>query len=122
MTRILVIDDEPQVRAMLRQMLEREAYEVVEAEEGGEGMKLYQEQPPDLVITDILMPGKEGIETILALRKAYPEIKIIAISGGGRMGKLDVLPIAKSFGAVRTLAKPFEREELLEAVRTVLAM
>ena len=122
MTRILVIDDEPQVRAMLQQMLEREGYKVVEAEEGGVGIKLYQEHPPDLVITDILMPGKEGIETILALRKAYPGVKIIAISGGGRMGKLDVLPIAKSFGAVRTLAKPFEREELLEAVRAVLAM
>jgi CheY-like chemotaxis protein len=120
--RILVIDDEPQVRAMLRQMLERGGYEVLEAEEGRAGIKLYQEQAPDLIITDILMPGKEGIETILALRKAHPSVKIIAISGGGRMGKLDVLPIAKSFGAVRTLAKPFEREELLEAVQSVLAV
>jgi CheY-like chemotaxis protein len=120
--RILVIDDEPQVRAMLRQMLERGGYEVLEAEEGRAGIKLYQEQAPDLIITDILMPGKEGIETILALRKAHPSVKIIAISGGGRMGKLDVLPIAKSFGAARTLAKPFEREELLEAVQSVLAV
>lgn len=119
--RILVIDDEPQVRAMLRQMLEREGYEVLEAEEGGAGMKLYQTQSPDLVITDILMPGKEGIETILAMRKAHPDVKIIAISGGRRMGKLDILPIAQTFGAVYTLAKPFEREELLEAVQAVLA-
>lgn len=89
MTRILVIDDEPQVRAMLRQMLEREGYEVVEAEEGEEGMRRYREQPVDLVITDILMPQKEGIETIRALRRTNPGVKIIAISGGGRMSKLD---------------------------------
>ncbi|MEW6298076.1 MAG: response regulator [Thermodesulfobacteriota bacterium] len=121
MTRILVIDDEPQVRAMLRQMLEREGYEVVEAEEGEEGLRRYQEQPVDLVITDILMPQKEGIETIRTLRRTNPGVKIIAISGGGRMSKLDLLPIAQTFGAVRTLAKPFERKELLEAVRAVLA-
>jgi DNA-binding response OmpR family regulator len=121
MARILVIDDEAPVRNMLRQMLEKEGYEVVEAPDGAIGMRLFHEQSIDLIITDILMPEKEGIETILELRKSAPQVKIIAISGGGRTVKLDVLPIAQSFGAARTLAKPFERRELLEAVRAVLA-
>lgn len=120
MARILIIDDEAPVRNMLRQMLEKEGYEVAEAEDGKVGMRRYAEHPPDLVITDILMPEKEGIETILALRKADPGVKIIAISGGGRTGRLDVLPVAKAFGALRTLAKPFTRDELLGAVRSVL--
>ncbi len=121
MTRILIIDDEAPVRDLLRQMLEKEGYEVVEAREGDIGIRLFRENPADLIITDILMPEKEGIETILELRKVFPQVKIIAISGGGRMRNLDVLPVAKAFGAVRTLAKPFERKELLEAVRAVLA-
>jgi CheY-like chemotaxis protein len=121
MTRILIIDDEAPVRSVLRQILEKEGYEVIEAEDGEIGMKRYREHPADLVITDILMPEKEGIETILALRKVSPDIKIIAISGGGRTRKLDVLPLAKMFGAVRTLAKPFTRDDLLAAVKGVLA-
>ena len=119
-TRILIIDDEAPVRDMLRQMLEKEGYEVVEAPEGNAGIRLFRDNPTDLVITDILMPDKEGIETILELQKTFPQVKIIAISGGGRI-KLNVLPVAKAFGALRTLAKPFERKELLEAVRAVLA-
>jgi DNA-binding response OmpR family regulator len=120
MARILIIDDEAPVRDILRQMLEREGHEVVDAPDGAIGLKLFYENPTDLIITDILMPEKEGIEIILELRKTAPGVKIIAISGGGRTGKLDVLPIAKSFGALRTLAKPFERQELLEAVREML--
>jgi len=120
MARILVIDDEAPVRDILRQILEREGHEVVDAPEGAIGLKLFYENPTDLIITDILMPEKEGIEIILELRKTAPGVKIIAISGGGRTGKLDVLPIAKSFGALRTLAKPFERQELLAVVREVL--
>ena len=121
MARVLVIDDETQVRNMLRQMLERAGYEVEEAANGAVGVGLYRQTPADLIITDILMPEKDGIETILALRKTHPEVKIIAISGGGRTEKLEILLAAESFGALRTLAKPFERQELLEAVRTVLA-
>jgi len=121
MARILVIDDEPQVRDVLRKMLEKVGYEVVEAPEGAEGLRLHREHPVDLIVMDILMPGKEGIETILALRNAVPKAKIIAISGGGRMNKLDLLSVAREFGAAHTLAKPFTRQELLEAVREVLA-
>lgn len=118
---ILVIDDEEPVRAVLRQMLEKEGYKVEEAPDGAIGMSLLQDRPIDLIITDLFMPEKEGIETMREVRKSFPQVKIIAMSGGGRMGKLDFLPMAESFGAQRTLAKPFERKELLEAVRAVLA-
>ncbi|MBI3799146.1 MAG: response regulator [Deltaproteobacteria bacterium] len=118
---ILVIDDEEPVRAVLRQMLEKEGYQVEEAPDGAVGMSVLQDHPIDLLITDLFMPEKEGIETMREVRKSFPQVKIIAMSGGGRMGKLDFLPMAESFGAQRTLAKPFERKELLEAVRAVLA-
>jgi CheY-like chemotaxis protein len=121
MSRILIIDDERPVRAVLRQMLEKEGYEVDEAMDGAVGIRLLQTCPADLVITDLFMPEKEGIETMMEVRRHFPEVKIIAISGGGRMGKLDLLPMAKSFGAQRILAKPFERKELLQTVREVLA-
>ena len=118
---ILVIDDEEPVRTVLRQMLEKEGYEVEEAPDGAVGLSLLQDHPIDLVITDLFMPEKEGIETMREVQKSFPQVKIIAMSGGGRMGKLDFLPMAESFGAQRTLAKPFERKELLEAVSAVLA-
>lgn len=121
MTRILVIDDEAPVRRILRQMLERAGYEVVEAPDGAKGLRLYHQDPVDLIITDILMPEKEGIETIMALCKTAPRVKIIAISGGGRMNKKDLLSTAKALGAARTLAKPFTREEVLAAVQETLA-
>ena len=122
MTRILVIDDEESVRTVLRQMLEKEGYEIEDAEDGAVGLKLLHEHLPDLIITDLFMPEKEGIETMIEVRKHFPQVKIIAISGGGRMGKLDLLPMAESFGAQRTLAKPFERKELLETVKEVLSL
>jgi len=122
MTRILVIDDEESVRTVLRQMLEKEGYEIEVAEDGAVGLKLLHEHLPDLIITDLFMPEKEGIETMIEVRKHFPQVKIIAISGGGRMGKLDLLPMAESFGAQRTLAKPFERQELLETVKEVLLL
>ena len=75
----------------------------------------------DLVITDILMPEQEGIETIRVLRKEFPQIKILAISGGGKKGTLEVLPAARAFGAHRTVAKPFERKELLDAVKDLVS-
>lgn len=121
MAHILVIDDEAPIRAMLQQVLERSGHEVAVATEGAEGLTLFRAKPADLVITDIFMPEKEGIETILELRKQSPQTKIIAISGGGRAGKLDFLTTAKNLGAHQTLAKPFERQELLDAVNAVLA-
>jgi len=121
MARILVIDDEASIRTMLQQILERSGHEVAVATQRAEGLTLFQEHPVDLVITDIFMPEKEGIETILELRYQSSHTKIIAISGGGRAGNLDFLATAKNFGAHHTLAKPFERQEVLDPVNAVLA-
>jgi CheY-like chemotaxis protein len=117
---ILVIDDDDQLRGMLREMLEHAGYEVADAPNGKEGIRLYRENPADLVITDIIMPEKEGIETIMDLRREFPEVKIIAMSGGGTIEAEKYLRMAKGLGAVRTLTKPIERKELLEAVREVI--
>jgi len=120
MARILIIEDEIQLGGALRHMLERAGYEVVEARNGREGVHHFRAMPPDLVITDILMPEQEGLETIRALRQTCPAIKIIAISGGGQKRTLNFLFVAEKLGAQRTLWKPFRRQELLEAVRELL--
>lgn len=120
MMRMLIIDDETQVRKALRRMLEKEGYEVNEAPDGAVGLQFLQAHPVDVLITDIFMPEKEGIETIREVKKRYPAVKIVAISGGGRGGKLNMLPNAIFFGAHYTLAKPFTREELRVAIDTVL--
>ena len=120
MTRILVIDDDLQTRDVLRQMLERAGYDVVEAPNGRAGLQHYQATAIDLIITDILMPEQDGLETIQELRRLAPAAKIIAISGGGQTGLLDLLPIAAKLGAQCTLRKPLRRQELLEAVRQLL--
>ena len=120
MALILIIDDDNQFRAILREMLERAGYEVVEASDGEEGIKLYREKVTDLIITDLIMPEKEGIETIVELRRDFPDVKIIAISGGGLLDPEQYLSIAKRFGAQYTFAKPVEREELLKAVSELL--
>ncbi len=118
--RILVVDDETQVRAVIRQMLERAQYEVVEAPDGKVALWLFKENPVDLIITDLIMPEREGLEVIEELRKDYPDTKIIAISGGGLGDKRQYLDMAKKFGADSTLAKPFEKKELLDAVKAAL--
>ena len=120
MQRILVIDDDEQMRALLRDILERAGYEVTEAQHGLEGLKLFRARPADLVVTDLIMPEKEGVETILELRAEYPEVPIIAVSGWGRNGPRDYLEIAARLGARRTVAKPFTRQEILAAVQQSL--
>ena len=119
--RILIIDDEEQIREMLAQMLTREGYEVVHANNGKEGMKACREQKVDLIITDIIMPEKDGIEMILELRRDFPHLKVIAISGGGRLGPDGYLEMAQKLGAHRTFFKPFNRQEILDAVQELLA-
>jgi DNA-binding response OmpR family regulator len=120
MRRILLIDDEPQIRAMLHQVLARAGYDVTEAASGAEAVRLFHEAPADLVITDLIMPGKDGIETILELRRESPAVKVIAISGGGRIGAQEYLWMARNLGAAVTLTKPVERQKLLEEVRALL--
>lgn len=120
MAKILIIDDEVQFRKMLRQMLERAGYEVVEAADGRQGEKLFRMLLPDLMITDIFMPEREGLETIMGIKREFPDARIIAISGGGREGDQLFLEQAAQFGAERTLMKPFARHELLHAVAEML--
>lgn len=121
MQKVLVIDDDEQLRALLYEILDRAGFQVEEAVNGVEGLKLYRKQPADLVITDLIMPEKEGVETIMELRNQFPEARIIAISGGERVGGRNYLPIAARLGARRTIAKPFSRQEILDAVRETLA-
>ncbi|SRR5258706_11261594 len=120
MPRILLIDDDEAVRTLLRMTLSRAGYEVIEADDGQRGLQLLAESSVDLVITDLVMPQKEGLETILELRRKNPSAKIIAISGGGRMDPKVNLAVAEKFGALRTLAKPFSQQEILDAIAEVL--
>jgi CheY-like chemotaxis protein len=121
MAKILVLDDEPSILLMIKKMLERAGHEVDMALNGREGMELLEKNKPDLVITDIIMPEKEGLETIMTLRKKYPEIKIIAISGGGRIGPEGYLPSAKHLGADMVFQKPLVQKEFMEAVALLLS-
>jgi YesN/AraC family two-component response regulator len=121
MARILIIDDNDQFREVLSTMLKMAGYnEIEEAADGNIGMKLFRQNPFDLIITDIIMPEKEGLEMITELTRDYPGMKIIAMSGGGSTGPQDYLTMAKYLGASRTLVKPFKHEELIAVVQEVL--
>jgi CheY-like chemotaxis protein len=118
MALVLVIDDDPQMRSTLRRILLSAGHVVSEASNGREGLALFQSRPPDVVITDIIMPEKEGIETIIEMRRGGHGSKILAISGGGHAGKVDFLSVAKKLGADRVLQKPIRAAELIEAVNS----
>ena len=118
-TRALIIDDEKPVRSVIRDMLETQGYIVDDAPDGETGMEKFRVQPADLVITDIIMLQKGGFEVIWDLRKEYPEVKIIAISGGGLIDKQDVLRSAERMGAHCCLQKPFDVEELISAIKSL---
>jgi two-component system, chemotaxis family, chemotaxis protein CheY len=120
MARILVIDDDDDLRETVRRILESRGHSVQEADEGGAGIAHLAERAPDLVITDILMPGQDGIATLIELRKAFPKLKVIAMSGGDASGLLNLLDDAELLGANWTLPKPFTPEELIAAVSHVL--
>jgi len=120
MGRILIIDDEPDILLMLKKMLERAGYEVDLASNGEMGMQLFIKQAADLVITDIIMPEKEGLETIREMKQLNPDLKIIAISGGGRLSADSYLETAKIFGANRVFQKPFRQAELVAAVNELI--
>ncbi len=121
MQRILVIDDDAQIRRVVSRILADAAYEVVQAEEGREGLKQMLTFKPDLILTDIIMPEMEGIEFIHHVRKIVPKAKVIAMSGGTHRSKADLLLyMAQSLGADIVLEKPFGAEALLAAVRGLL--
>jgi DNA-binding response OmpR family regulator len=121
MARILIIDDEAMIRNLLVNILEREGYETMTASDGRDGIRIFRKSPADLIITDIIMPEKEGIETIMELRRDFRDVKVIAMSGGGKVDPETYLQIAKTVGAIETIAKPFNRKELLKTVQGLLA-
>lgn len=121
MPSILVVDDEEQVRQLIRTTFEEAGYRVSEAGNGKEALEQYRRAPTDLVVTDILMPDQDGLECISILRSESPNVKIIAITGGSDLiGVLGFLDVAKMLGAHRTLQKPFEMKALLDAAESAL--
>lgn len=119
--RILLIDDEAPVLHTLQLLLEESGYAVTVARNGKDGVAAFRAGRPDLVLTDIIMPDQEGIETIMQIRRDCPDARIIAMSGGGRIGNSDFLAIASALGADATIAKPFEVDDLLILVQRTLA-
>lgn len=120
MSAILVIDDDASMREVVSQMLKLAGHEVTIAENGREAIAMLAAGHYALVITDLIMPEKEGIETISEIRRTDQDIPIIAISGGGRLGPGDYLEAARYIGADATLAKPFGHQELLVTIDTLL--
>ena len=120
MARVLVIDDEEQVRTLIREVLEGAGHEVMEAGNGREAMKLYEANPTKVVITDLVMPEQDGLETIRELRRRFPTVKIIAVSGAQQKLNLELLYVAEKLGALHTLEKPFEIRKLVALVEELL--
>jgi DNA-binding response OmpR family regulator len=118
---ILVIDDDALARITVEQVLASACYRVTCAADGEEGIRLFRSLHPDLVIADLIMPIREGIETILEMKREQPQVTIIAMSGGGRLGTPDILKMARQLGADYTIAKPFRSDELTAIVRQSLA-
>ncbi len=116
MARILILDDDELISKMLRKALENSGYEVITAPNGREGVRMYDSTPVDLVISDILMPEMDGIETLKVLRRRNPMLKIIAVSGGAARLKMDILKVARMLGATATFEKPYSLTELLSTV------
>ena len=117
--RILIIDDDTDFRGMLRQLLQKGGYEVIEAADGNEGLQRQFNSPCDLIISDVIMPEKEGIDTVMEIRKKFPEAKIIMISGGGWYGTDIDFDMARKLGAV-TLKKPFTIEKITAVIQELL--
>lgn len=127
MARILLIDDDRDIRTLVLYELLAAGHEVREASDGAQGLAIQRSSPAEVVVTDIFMPEKEGIETIRELKEEFPEIKVIAITGGGRLRESersftthDVGVVAKHLGVVAVLNKPFETAELLRSIESAL--
>jgi len=120
MARILVIDDQDSIRRVVRRALEQDGHEVFDASDGELGMEILESQSFDLVITDIFMPGQDGIVTLRQIRKRFPSLKVIVISGGDSTGLLDMRQDAEFLGAVSSLQKPFNAREIIDIVRAAL--
>ena len=121
MPTILLADDDIQLRTMLKQILEIENYQVIECDNGEKVLRYLIDNTVDLIITDLIMPKKEGIETINELRKLYPELPVIAMSGGSMTNSQVYLDIAKKLGVLYTFLKPFDIHEMLAAIKSVIS-
>jgi DNA-binding NtrC family response regulator len=119
MQRILVIDDDAAARGTMRTALETEGFEVTEAPNGRVGISLFHRRPTDLVICDIFMPEKDGLETIIDLKREYPGVRIVTVNDNP-FGEMDYAAVALRLGAMRVLRKPLGRETLLDAVHEAL--
>jgi DNA-binding NtrC family response regulator len=117
---ILVVDDDPDVRAALHVMLQGTGYEIVEAVDGRDAMKRFNERAPSVVVTDVFMPEMDGLELLLKLRDIVPRVPVIVISGGGRHRDTTVARTARALGAIEVLTKPFTLDDIVNAVRRVL--
>lgn len=121
MASILVIDDNDDFRKLMKEVLEKEGYEVLDASDGDEGIRLYRDHGADVVITDMIMPKKEGLETMIDLRKEFPDVKIIAISGDGFEEPMTYLDSAKLIGGAEyAFTKPFAMKELLATIKKLV--
>ncbi|WP_282611148.1 response regulator [Pelagibius sp. Alg239-R121] len=120
MAKILIVDDEPLICEMLEVFLSRAGHDITTASNGVQAMEIASKLPIDLVIADIVMPEKDGLETITELRKQNPDVNVIAISGGSRIGNFDFLAMAEKFGANATFYKPLDNDALLQAVEKCL--
>ncbi len=115
--KVLVIDDDVRIRELIRMWLEREGVEVFEAEDGKKGIEAHLSCPVEMVICDLIMPVQEGIETISQLREEFPEVGIIAISGGGQIGPDSYLAVAEQLGARRVFTKPLDMPSLVKTIK-----
>jgi DNA-binding NtrC family response regulator len=120
MARILVIDDQEAIRRIVRRALEQAGHEVFDASDGEMGMQMLARHSVAVVISDIFMPGQDGILTLRQIRKQFPDVKVIVISGGDSTGMLDLRRDAELLGAVKSLQKPFTAREIVDLVRSVL--
>ncbi len=120
MARVLLVDDDDQLRSMVTQMLEREGFEVTEASNGVEGLESYADLETDIILLDMVMPRRDGLMTLQDLLASYPRARVIAMSGGSR-GRASWLPIAKRAGAVGVLKKPFTKDQLMDSLAAALA-
>lgn len=118
--RVLVVDDSADIRGMLQAQLEMEGFEVATAPDGARALALLGRQRTDLIITDLFMPDKDGIETILEIREKYPAVQIVAMSGWDSRQGSDYLKVAREIGAVRTVKKPFELTDIVKIVRDLM--
>ena len=120
MANILVIDDDAAIRGSVRRLLERAGHVVFEAADGVAGIRLLSAESVALVLTDIYMPGQDGFATLRRVRREWPKVKIITMSGGSQAGPVDLNASAAAMGAARTLSKPFDAKDLIDAVHSVL--